>query len=204
MKNNFNRKSCNIFIIFLFIIALVTTISCQKNDLKNKNSNNSVKEKENSEKIQNNIVENSKAENADQICYDLDIAFIDSSNTKAILKANCAKIYLDSNKTLLENGVKVRFFSAKGTQTGTLTAENIEIDDLTKNMFATGNVVVISDSSRTKLETQELEWHQERKKILSNVYVKITSPNEIIEGIGLESDEKLNNYRIFKVSGIKN
>ena len=200
MKIHFNYKIFNVLFILISILILIFCVSCQENDLLTKKFNNKVNNSETSEELQN-IEENEKI--SDQICYDLDIAFIDSSNTKAILKANRARIYLDSNETLLDNGVKVRFFSSSGKQSGTLNSDNVRVDDLTKNMFATGNVVVISDSSRTKLETSELEWNQEKKKIFSNVYVKITSPNETIEGIGLESDEKLDNYRIYKVSGIK-
>ncbi|MPN01202.1 hypothetical protein SDC9_148408 [bioreactor metagenome] len=140
---------------------------------------------------------------ADQTCYNFDISFIDSSNTKAVLKSKRARIFLDSNKTFLDSGVNVFFYTENGKQTGTLAADNLIIDDITKNMFATSNVVVISDSSKTRLETNKLEWNNENQKIYSNVYVKIISPTETIEGWGLESDEKLTNYKIFKVKGIK-
>ena len=145
----------------------------------------------------------------DQICFDLDIAFVDSSTTKAIVKARRARVFLDSNRTFLDSGVTVRFFNRNGVLTGTLTADKVKINDLTMDMFATGKVVVISnslhtnDNSHTRLETEELEWNNDAQKIYSNVYVKITSPTEIIEGRGLEADESLNNYKIFKVTGIK-
>ena len=69
-------------------------------------------------------------------------------------------------------------------------------------MFAKGNVVVISDSTNTSLETQKLNWDNIEKKIYSDLFVKITTPKEIINGVGFESDEHLHNYKIFKVTGV--
>jgi len=71
-------------------------------------------------------------------------------------------------------------------------------------MTATGNVIVISDSMQTTLNTEELKWNQSTRKIYSDAPVIITSPSEIIFGIGLESNEYLSQYKIFKVTGIKN
>ena len=140
----------------------------------------------------------------DQICYNMEFVFFDSSSIKNVINSQRARIYNDKKETILDGKVLVRFYDANNKQSGTLNADLVNIDDATKDMIASGNVVVFSDSSKTKLETSELKWKQETGKIYTNVYVKITSPTEIIEGIGLESDESLSNYRIFKVTGIKN
>ncbi|MDR0928050.1 MAG: LPS export ABC transporter periplasmic protein LptC [Ignavibacteria bacterium] len=139
----------------------------------------------------------------DQVCYNLDIAFIDSSTTKAVVVAGRAQIYNDSSKTYLDRGVNVEFYDAFGKRTGTLTADNVVINDITKDMIATGNVVVVGDSTRTTLHTSELEWNNTTKLIHNKSYVKIVSPTEIIEGIGIETNENLSNYKIYKVTGIK-
>ncbi len=68
-------------------------------------------------------------------------------------------------------------------------------------MFAGGNVVVISDSSKVELKTPFLEWKNAEKKLYSTERVEISSPKEKIFGYGFESDLKLSNYKIFKVSG---
>jgi LPS export ABC transporter protein LptC len=70
-------------------------------------------------------------------------------------------------------------------------------------MLAKGNVIVVSDSASTKLQTNELHWKQSTRKIHTDAYVKITSPNEIINGWGFESNENLSNYKIYKVTGIR-
>jgi LPS export ABC transporter protein LptC len=156
-------------------------------------------------KISNNITIEQQVNNdmPDQICYNMEFAIFDSNLTKTIINSNRAKVYNDRKETILDSGVFVRFFNANGIQDGTLKSDTINIDDATKDMIAKGNVIVISDSSRTKLETTKLKWEQSSRQIYTDVYVRITSPTEIIEGIGLISDENLSNYKIFKVTGIK-
>ena len=139
----------------------------------------------------------------DQICYNMEFVFFDSSTTKTIINSKRARIYNKKNETILDSGVFVRFYNDRGRQTGTLKSDIVTIDDITKDMVAVGNVLVISDSSNTKLETSELKWRQNDKKIYTDAKVKITSPNETIEGIGLVSNEDLSNYRIYKVTGIR-
>ena len=50
----------------------------------------------------------------------------------------------------------------------------------------------------------EAERVSARKKLTTTEKVHIVSPSEIIDGTGMESDQYLKNYKIFKVSGIKN
>lgn len=139
----------------------------------------------------------------DQICYNMEFVFFDSSTSKTIINSKRARVYNKKNETILDSGVFVRFYNDIGEQTGTLKADLIIIDDITKDMLANSNVLVISDTNNTKLETSELKWRQNDRKIYTDAKVKITSPNEIIEGIGLISEEDLSNYKIYKVTGIR-
>ncbi len=140
----------------------------------------------------------------DQVAYNLEVVFVDSSYTKAILNAQRGRIYNAKFETLLDGGLKVQFMSEfSGKRVSLLTADSAKIDDKTKNMLATGNVFVISDSSKTKLETSILEWNNSTRKLYSTAYVKITSPMEVIEGYGFESDPNLTHYKILKVSVVQ-
>ncbi len=140
----------------------------------------------------------------DQTGWNVTVRFVDSSTTKAILVAGRTRVYQKRNETLLDGGIEVQFFSTEtGERTSKLTADSAVIDDNTKNMVAKGNVIVIADSSGTKLETSVLHWNNKTRKIYSSEYVEITSASETLKGWGFESDENLNNYKIFKVSGEK-
>jgi hypothetical protein len=67
-------------------------------------------------------------------------------------------------------------------------------------MFAIDSVVAFNDSSKVKLETEELMWRKSDKKIVTDKFVKITTEDEIIEGYGFESDQLLRNYIVFDIT----
>lgn len=159
------------------------------------------------EKIQTAKIADSSAvseDMPDQISWDAEVIFVDSSFTKAILNAERARVYNERMETLLDGGVKVKFMDKESKKkVSTLTADSARIDDKTKDMLAKGDVVVISDSSNTKLETSLLMWDNKTEKLYSTEFVRITSPNEILEGYGFESDQNLTNYKVMNVSGVR-
>lgn len=141
----------------------------------------------------------------DQVSYDVEVAFIDSSFTKAILYAGRARIYEKRAETLLDSGVKTLFFKKyRAEEVSILTAKKAKIDDRTMNMIAREDVVVVGKEKDMRLETEILEWKNKERKLYSTEYVEITTEKEIIRGYGFESDPNLTNYKIFKVSGIQN
>jgi LPS export ABC transporter protein LptC len=81
-----------------------------------------------------------------------------------------------------------------------MTARRGIVNDATRDLEAYENVVVISDSG-TVLRTESLFWNNLTRKVHTDAFVDITSPTEHIMGHGMESDQGLKNYRIFRVTG---
>lgn len=145
-----------------------------------------------------------KGDEADQTGWNVEVSFFDSSVTKAILHARRTRVYNTRMETLLDSGVKVDFLSRySGRILSTLTSDSARVDDRTKDMLASGHVVVLGDSTKTSLETSTLHWNNKTQKLFTTEFVKITSPKETIMGYGMESDQSLANYKIFKVSGVQ-
>ena len=159
----------------------------------------------NTEQVKKSINDNQNIDFPDQIMHKLKVNFIDSNRIKAILTGNRARIYTDRKETWVDSNVFVEFYSRKNDKKESLLySDSAKIDDRTKNMFAYGNVKVVKiDSGNTILTTQLLEWNQRERKLYSTEFIRLESPIEIIEGYGFESDQSLNNYKIFKVSGEK-
>jgi LPS export ABC transporter protein LptC len=173
---------------FLAILSIVVLLSCTEKDDKKKH-----------------IINISDTTNQpDQVSQNVRVAFNDSSYKKAVLVADKTRIYTSNAETFLDGHLKVEFFSKEtGLRASVLTADSARIDDKTKNMHSWGHVLVIADSSNTRLESEELNWDQATKKFFSQKFVKITSPTELIQGSGFESDQNLKNYKIYKSSGEK-
>ena len=135
--------------------------------------------------------------------YDIEVTFTDSSFTKATLRAGRAVVDEVRMETLLGGGVYVVFYNhVTHDSSAWLRSDSACIDDKTKNMTAIGNVLVQSDSSRTTLRTPSLVWLQKEERIRTSEVVKITTPTEVIDGVGLVSDQYLTDYKIFNVRGI--
>jgi LPS export ABC transporter protein LptC len=126
------------------------------------------------------------------------ITFTDAGKIKAVLFSDHLKMFEKQRVTLLD-GVKIDFYDGNQKRTTTLTSLRGKVDDATQNMFAIDNVVAQNDSG-VVLKTDELMWRNKDQKIVTDKFVKITSPKEILEGYGLESDQRLSNYTIFNIT----
>lgn len=128
------------------------------------------------------------------------ITFSDSGIVKAILKAGHLASYESSKMTFLDQGVHVDFFDERGRHSSVLTSESGTVDENTDNLVATGNVVITSDSG-VVVRTEKLTWDNNRQLIVSDEFVRVTTPKETLQGRGFEADQNLRNYKIFRVSG---
>jgi len=126
------------------------------------------------------------------------VMFTDEGKIKAVLFTYHLKMYEMQRITLLD-GVQINFYNKEQKNTSWLTSLRGKVDDVTKNMFAFDSVVAKNDSG-TVLKTSELMWRNNDQKILTDKFVTITSPKEIIQGFGFESDQHLNNYVIHNIT----
>lgn len=136
----------------------------------------------------------------DQESWNSTIVFSDSGETRGVLWAGHVLVFNSENKTYLGDSIRVDFFNDDGQHTSYLTADSGIVDNNTNNLEAIGHVYVHSDSG-TSLWTQELFWNNKTQKVTSDVFVKIVSPREEIEGVGFRSNRDLTDYRIFNVKG---
>ena len=123
----------------------------------------------------------------------------DSGRVQAKIIAGYIRKFDSPQETLLDSGVVVYFFNELGKQTTTMTALHGKVNERTYDIDAFGNVLVVSDDS-TRLRSERLFWDKQRRLIHTSDYVAIVSPKERVQGQGFESDQRLRNYKIFKVT----
>jgi LPS export ABC transporter protein LptC len=128
------------------------------------------------------------------------ITISDSGKMLAVIRSGHISAYPERQYTLFDSNITVDFYDEHERHSSVLTAKTAKVSDVTHDLEAHGNVIVVSDSGTT-LKTEELFWNNRTKKVTSQVYVDIVSPSEHIQGQGFESDRGLRNYVIFKVTG---
>jgi LPS export ABC transporter protein LptC len=97
-------------------------------------------------------------------------------------------------------GVKVEFFSPNQRITSRLTSKyavRMEND----GKIIVRDSVVWESVNNEKLETTELVWEEQEKRVHTNKFVTIRRPDEIIYGYGFESDQDFSRSRIKAIEG---
>ena len=91
-------------------------------------------------------------------------------------------------------GVRMYFYS-DGKLSATLTSEKGTVNENTRNMVAKGNVKIVTEDDRT-LESEVLNWDNERRIISTELFFRATDADKVLTGIGLETDPKMTDLRI--------
>lgn len=102
--------------------------------------------------------------------------------------------------TELPNGFKIVFYDSIMQPKSEITANYGISWDSKHTMEARGNVVVLNFQKHEQLNTESITYDQNFKKVSTNDFIKITQPDKITLGKGMESDELFDNWVIRDVS----
>jgi len=124
----------------------------------------------------------------------------DSGKIQLILSAPIVEQYdkTDQKYAEFKQGIKVDIYNGQDKPVGKVTAHYAKCTD--NNLWELRDSVVVINESNEKLETELLFWNQEKDKIFTDRFVKITSQDEIAQGIGFESDSHLYHRKLLKVT----
>lgn len=103
--------------------------------------------------------------------------------------------------TELPEGLRIIFFDSLMQPKTEITANYGISWDGRRTMQARGNVVIRNFQKREQLNTESLFYDRNSRKISTTDFVKITQPDKIIMGKGMESDEMFDNWILRNPSG---
>ncbi|MCL2041245.1 MAG: LPS export ABC transporter periplasmic protein LptC [Bacteroidales bacterium] len=103
--------------------------------------------------------------------------------------------------TELPEGFHAEFLDENMEVESTITAEYGVVLRKENIMRARRDVVVLSLKDNEQLNTEELTWDMNAKKIYTDAFVKMTSADKILFGDGFEADENFENRTIKKLRG---
>lgn len=139
----------------------------------------------------------------DQESWNAVITLTKEGIKRALVNAGHLTKNNDEARIVLDEDVDVDFFDENQRYLSHLKSLRAQVNERTNDLFAQGNVVVVSDSGVT-LQTEELHWDHQRERIFSNVFVTFITESDTLTGIGFESDSDLKNWIIEKPSGVTN
>lgn len=128
--------------------------------------------------------------------------YSDSAQLKIHMTAP-KQLELQNGNREFPEGLYVQFYKDSTQQTPSYLKANYGILLKNQNLYkVSGNVIVENPIERKKLTTEELFWSPITKKITTKEQVIISTPNEIIKGVGMEANQDFSSYTINQVTGI--
>lgn len=140
-----------------------------------------------------------------EIQEDLVLERSDSGYTRLILKAPLAESYshLEKPYRLFPENINVNFYDINGKESSRLRANYAKQMINTQIWEAKGNVVIVNKNGE-QINTEQMFWDVKKGLIYSDAYVKITTPDKIIQGNGFEANQDFTDYQIKNIIGTIN
>lgn len=131
---------------------------------------------------------------------DVEMYYSEKDLVKVKLKAK--KIYeFQNGDREFPEGIYLEFFDEFGTKTSTLQANSAYYFKEENKWRGRGKVEVINTTKQEQLNTEELFWKPDTKKIFTDKFVTIKLQNEVIYGTGLDAAQDLSTYKITNPEG---
>lgn len=125
---------------------------------------------------------------------------VDESSTRLMISADHMQWVGERDSTIqylqgIQRKVEVAIYDTSGVFSAMIEADHVAYHQNQEYFIAEGGVSIRTNDNRT-LVTEWIKW-QERKQLLqTNEFVHITTPEEVVSGMGLEATEDLKSYQI--------
>jgi LPS export ABC transporter protein LptC len=119
---------------------------------------------------------------------------------KVLLKAKKINEFPNGDSEFPE-GIFIEFYDDFGKITSTLRANSAYYFKGQNKWRGLGDVEVINIEKQQQLNTEELFWKPDTKKIFTDKFVTIKLEKEILYGTGFDADQDLSNYTMRNIEG---
>lgn len=128
--------------------------------------------------------------------------FTDSGEVRFFLKAPRLLRYETDGKPYIEfpEGIELIKYDSDQNIISSITSDYAK-QYVNEDRWEAKNNVVATNLSGDTLKTEHLIWEEKNEKIYTEEFVKIIRPDQIITGIGFQSDQTLENWRIKNPKG---
>lgn len=137
-----------------------------------------------------------------------DMKFLQSDKGSSVMRMNAptmqhfafTKDSINQSYDFYPDGFHVRLYNMDGALETEVNSEKAKhvLTQGQEQWSAFGNVVIINHIKQQKVESDTVYWDQSNHMIRTDCYVRISSPQGVMQGYGLESDEKVTNATILK------
>ena len=155
---------------------------------------------------ENDLAEVNKIVSSDELKYEtmnnVELLYSDSAIIRVKVYGKKMLRHLDTKEPYQEfpEGMEVNFYGPTGRVQSELTSKYAIRYENAKEIYVKDSVVWESRNQET-LETEELIWDEKNNKVHTKKFVKITRPDEIVYGYGIEVDQDFTRWEINAITG---
>jgi LPS export ABC transporter protein LptC len=138
-----------------------------------------------------------------EISEKVTVLYTDSGYLRAKLTAPVVHNYSGNDPYQeMPKGIKAyTYYVPSGELASSITA-NYAIRKQGGGSIEARNKVVITNTKGDTLNTEQIFWQEKEKRIYTNKFVRIATPNKIFFGDGLEANQEFTRYRIIHLRGV--
>lgn len=130
----------------------------------------------------------------------ISMRYTEKEKLKTILQAKKLNEFQNGDREFPE-GVYIEFYDVTGKLTSTLKANSAYYFKEENKWRGRGKVEVINLEKQQQLNTEELFWKPDTKKIFTDKFVTITDNEDVLYGTGLTANQDLSDYHLKDTSG---
>jgi LPS export ABC transporter protein LptC len=134
---------------------------------------------------------------------DFESVFTDSTKIQFVLTSPLMEGYSRERPpyTIFRNGIKAEFYDGHDKPVASITSKYAKLYE-DKNLWELKDSVRAINEKNEKLETDLLFWDRDKDLFYTDRFVRITSEDQIVMGIGMKSNSRFTDWWIRNVSAI--
>ena len=133
--------------------------------------------------------------------YGINMTYSDSAKLVVRMTTD-VQLTMASEDKIFPKEIRVFFFDKFGNNTTKLRGDSARFIRA-KNLYRImGRVQIDNQVKHEILETPELFWSPDTKKIYTDKQVDIKTPDQVLHGMGMDSNQDFTDYTIRKVTGV--
>jgi LPS export ABC transporter protein LptC len=133
--------------------------------------------------------------------YGINMTYSDSAKLVVRMTTD-VQLTMASEDKIFPKEIRVFFFDKFGNNTTKLRGDSARFIRA-KNLYRImGRVQIDNQVKHEILETPELFWSPDTKKIYTDKRIDIKTPDQVLHGMGMDSNQDFTDYTIRKVTGV--
>ncbi len=133
--------------------------------------------------------------------YGINMTYSDSARTVVRMSTE-VQLTMPNEDKIYPKEVRVFFFDREGNNTTILRGDSARFIRARNLYHVMGRVNINNQVKHETLDTDELFWNPDTKKVYTDVAVHVKTPEQILHGVGMDSNQDFTEYTLRKVNGV--